>query len=336
MSDLVLQFYQRLTFQWVWLWMLLPLPILLWPFLKRPARQQLSVRVPNLPALTGEQPDTGIYAPSGARMRTVIWAFMWCCLVTAVTRPEWQAPRQYQEVSLRDLVLVLDVSGSMATKDMHDSQGNALSRMVAMQQAVSRFIHDRADDNIGLVVFGSKAYPFAPLSRDHLVLQQRIGELQPAMAGPQTSIGDAIGSTLKIYDSLQKSEAGYENRERMVVLLTDGKDTSSTLPPDVALRLARKQHLIIHTIALTGGNQESINLGLLQKIARETGGTFHQVSGSAASLQDVYKAIDQLLPAKVKQLSWSWRRPLYVWPLGAAVLLMMLLALQLHRGRSHG
>ncbi|XXD10158.1 VWA domain-containing protein [Klebsiella sp. R445] len=326
MFDTALSLIQRLEFQWVWLWLALPLPSLL-QFLPTPkASHHYSVRVPNLPNLLVGAPVVGRSTARGRCALLLLWSFIWLCLVFAATRPQWVTPLQFEERSTRDIVLVLDVSGSMATEDMKDSQGKTLSRAVAMQNAVREFISDRKEDNIGLVVFGSKAYPFAPLSADHQVLLQRINDLRPAMAGPQTSIGDAIGSTIKMYSSLSSTNDENAGNERMVVLLTDGKDTASTLPPDVALRLAKREHLIIHTIALAGGNEESINLPLLQKIARETGGTFHKVDGRAVDLSEVYQAINSLTPHKLKKLGWSYRQALFVWPLGAALAGLIIMA----------
>lgn len=336
MFDTAISLIQHLEFEWVWLWLALPLPLLL-RYLPAPkTSHHYSVRVPNLPNLLMDTPAAVRSTPRGGRSLLLLWSLIWLCLVGTASRPQWVTPPQFEETSMRDIVLVLDVSGSMATEDMQDAQGKNLSRAVAMQDAVRQFIHARKQDNIGLVVFGSKAYPFAPMSADHQVLLQRINDLHPAMAGPQTSIGDAIGSTIKMYSSLSSANQENTGNERMVILLTDGKDTASTLPPDVALRLAKREHMIIHTIALAGGNEESINLPLLQKIARETGGTFHKVEGRAADLDEVYLAIDKLTPHKLKKLGWSYRQALFIWPLGVALvgLIVMAYCLWTRRGQA--
>ncbi|EAW0724334.1 VWA domain-containing protein [Salmonella enterica] len=329
MFDTLLPALQRLGFEWPWLWLLLPLPLLLFLLPRPPLEHQQSVRVPNLPNLLDKPSQAGRGTASGQRSRTLLAVTIWCCLVCAATRPDWIAPPEIKEIAARDIILVLDVSGSMATEDMQNSQGENITRAEAMQQAVVNFIHQRKSDNIGLIVFGSKAYPFAPVSADHAVLLQRVKDIRPAMAGPQTSIGDAIGSTIKMVKNQQNAPGKLQPNERMVVLLTDGKDTASTLPPEVALRLAKREKMIIHTIALAGGNQESINLPLLRKIARETGGTFHEVAGSADTLESVYNALNTLTPKKVMSQGWSWREPLFIWPLGAALLGLLVMAASL-------
>lgn len=334
MFESAIHLIQRIEFQWIWLWCLLPLPLLLRFLPKSSDVHQYSVRVPNLPRLLDGSQLAGSARTKQHHGHALLYAMVWFCLVFASARPQWITPPQYQDISARDVVLVLDVSGSMATEDMQDLQGRLISRAKAMQNAVRAFIHERAQDNIGMVVFGSKAYPFAPLSADHHVLLQRVNDLRPAMAGPQTSIGDAIGSTIKMYNSLKPDGEPLTENEKMVVLLTDGKDTASTLPPDVALRLAKQERVIIHTIALAGGNQESINLALLQKIARQTDGTFHEVDGRLRSLQDVYHAINQLTPRKMKKRGWAYRQPLFLWPLGVGMAGLAVLGLCLSGGRT--
>ncbi|WP_422731070.1 VWA domain-containing protein [Leclercia pneumoniae] len=332
MFDSLLSILQRFGFDWPWLWLLLPLPLLLAFMPPTALEHQQSVRVPNLPSLLDDAPHAGRSTTGGLRGKTLLAGVIWCCLVCTASRPHWLAPPEFKEVSARDIILVLDVSGSMATEDMQDSEGKSITRAAAMQQAVNHFIHQRKEDNIGLIVFGSKAYPFAPVSADHAVLLQRVQDIRPAMAGPQTSIGDAIGSTIKMIQNREKEQGSDAPQERMVVLLTDGKDTASTLPPEVALRLAKREKMTIHTIALAGGNQESINLPLLRKIAQETGGTFHAVAGSADSLASVYNALNQLTPKKMMTQSWSWRKPLWLWPLATALLALVALAASLLRG----
>ncbi|MCY1409953.1 VWFA-related Acidobacterial domain protein [compost metagenome] len=314
MLDSLLLLMHRIEFHWAWLWLLLPLPLAV-RFLPAPSPvHSHSVRVPNLPNLLSET-RAAVSSPARNRLLLLVFAGVWFCLVLAATRPQLLMPASYQEVSVRDLVLVLDVSASMATEDMQDSEGKTVARIAAMQDAVRSFIQARRDDNIGLIVFGSQAYPFAPLSRDHRVLLERVDELRPAMAGPQTSIGDALGSTIKMFRNMASTRASARDMERMVVLLTDGKDTASTLPPEVALRLARKEQVTIHTIALGEDKEDTINLPLLRKIASETGGTFHFASQSAESLQGVYDTINRITPRKVRQLGWSYRQPLYPFPL---------------------
>lgn len=315
----------RLAFQWPWLWLLLPLPLALRLLPAPAATHGFGVRVPNLPGLLGQAPEAAAQ-PGKDGWLLAAFAVFWFCLVFAATRPQWLVPATYQEVPVRDLVLVLDVSASMATEDMRDDNGSKASRMAVLQSAVRSFIQARNDDNIGLIVFGSQAYPFAPLSRDHHVLLQRVDELRPAMAGPLTSIGDAIGSTVKMFRQLP---AATGEPERMVVLLTDGKDTASTLPPEVALRLARKEHMTIHTIALGEGGDDSSDLPLLRKIASATGGTFHLASQESGSLREVYAMLDRITPRKVKKLGWSYRKPLYRYPLLAALGGLALVALRL-------
>lgn len=335
MLDSVLSLLHRIEFHWIGLCVLLPVPLLMRWLPARRLADGNSVRVPNLPNLLADSPLAAAPAPTSGRRW--LYAIIWCCLVLAASRPQLLMPASEQEVSVRDLVLVLDVSGSMATEDMHDNQGAAISRLAAMQAAVRAFIQMRKEDNIGLVVFGSQAYPFAPLSGDRRVLLERVDELRPAMAGPQTSIGDALGSTLKMLRNQRSTDTAPTGMERMVVLLTDGKDTASTLPPDVALRLAKQQNVIVHTIALGGEREDTVNVPLLRKIASETGGTFHLATQDAQSLQGIYATIDRITPRKVMQAGWSYRQPLYLYPLSVALCGLGVMMVGLRRtGGGHG
>lgn len=335
MPDSVLGFVQRLDWAWPWAWLALPLP-LVWTRLLRhaplpPAGPADSVRVPNLPALLGTDAAGPRPARQGRAMR-LLFAAAWFGLVLATARPELRQPAPGQAVSVRDLVLVLDVSASMAAEDMVGDDGTPVSRLVAMQAAVRGFIAARPDDNIGLVVFGSQAYPFAPLSRDHRVLLARVDDLRPGMAGPQTAVGDALGSTVKMFRSLAAS-GGTDGSppERMVVMLTDGRDTASTLPPQVALRLARQEGVVLHTIAIGESGDGTLDLPLLRRLAADTGGTFHLVANRTAALQSVYAALDRMAPRRVVMRGTSYRAPLYPFALAAALVLLGALGVQLRR-----
>lgn len=330
----LLEQLSRLGLHWPWICVLLPLPLALHWLPSKPSPMEQAVRVPNLPQLLPTAQAGQPAKEEGGRGLRLAGLLGWCLLVLAAARPYLLMPAEDQLVSVRNLVLVLDVSGSMATEDMHDVHGNSITRLQAMQTAVRGFIEARNDDAIGLIVFGSQAYPFAPLSRQHQVLLERLSEVEPAMAGPQTSIGDALGATLKMLDSADSDEAAGQDKERMVVLLTDGKDTSSTLPPEVALRLAREAHVQVHTIAMGEDRQATMDLALLQKMAASTGGTFHRATGDLESLRSIYAEIDRLAPRQVKLLGWSYHHPLYSYPLLAALLLFALILYPL-RAREH-
>lgn len=322
-----------------WVWWLLPLPVLVYLLAPSYRSHSESVQVSTLSELTTDHTG-GVQKDSVAsKWPYALLGCVWLGLLLAAARPEQLVVSEQQEVSVRDILLVLDISGSMAIRDMQDDEGET-SRMQVMQTAVSEFIEKREHDNIGLIVFGSQALPLTPVSQDHNALLDQIDEMVPGMAGPQTSIGDAIGVGIRTYQQMQQTDqAEVEDtpaKERMMILLTDGLDTSSVLPPRVALRLAQTQNIIIHTIAFgdvsEAGNDGSIDTELLKDIAQQTKGSYHQASGSLASLQDVYAAIDKLTPRKMTLVGLTDRIPLFIYPLSMAFLLLLtLLALSVAR-----
>ncbi|MFT4270300.1 MAG: VWA domain-containing protein [Pantoea sp.] len=319
----------RLDFAWPWAWLLLPLPWLVQFLLPGDPPEQDSVRVPFLPELIETLKPTSPHAVSDIRTRLQFWP-IWLLLVCALARPEYIMPPQQMIQPMRNIVLALDVSGSM---EKNDADGR-ITRLQAVQKTVKTFIAKRKDDRIGLVIFASQAWPFAPLSADKNALLTRISQLSPGMIGQQTAIGDALGVAVKQLDSSLATDAG-----KMVILLTDGNDTASQLPPILAAQLAAAHHVLVHTIAFgdsDSSGEDKVDLELLQQIAQQTGGRMWQAAKGGESLDQVWQQIDALTPQQVKTLGWSWHRPLFHWPLTAALLLLLLVTLlqRIKEGRS--
>ncbi|WP_295890623.1 VWA domain-containing protein [uncultured Vibrio sp.] len=325
---------------WV-LWML-PLPVVIYLFAKPYRQYTESVSISNLHALTAGE-DKRQYNRAGRVKKSYgLLAIIWLGLLLTAAHPEKVIQGPEQEVSVRDMLLVLDISGSMAIRDMQIGGGepNSASRMEVMQKAVTEFIRKREYDNIGLVVFGSQALPLTPISQDHQALLEQVNEMVPGMAGPQTSIGDAIGVAIRKFrqmDAVSKSQqidgdATSEeefNQERMMVLLTDGLDTSSELPPRVALRLAEKQQIVIHSIAFGDMDDKesshSIDTELLKEMAQKTNGSFHYASRSLTELQQVYDSIDEMVPRKMKLVRHTEREDIFFFPLLLSFIVAMAL-----------
>jgi len=311
MSELLTRF----DFAWPWVWLLLPLPLLTRFLL--PPRQPVSeeVRVPFLPELVRELRLEN--APPASRWpQTLLFWLVWLLLLAALARPELLLPPQLQHKPMRNVVLVLDVSGSMAKNDA----GAGTTRLQAVQRSVHNFVLQRTRDRIGLVIFASQAWPFAPISADKQALLARINQLAPGMVGQQTAIGDALGVAVKLLDSSLEQDAS-----RMVILLTDGNDTASQLPPALAAQLAAEHQVQVDTIAfgdLNASGEDKVDSALMQDIARITGGSAFQAATSGSALQRVWQTIDAQTPAQVATLGLSFTRPLFAWPLGAALALL--------------
>lgn len=319
----------RLDFAWPWAWLLLPLPWLVHRLLPGDPPEQDSVRVPFLPELIETLKPASPRVTPDVHTQWQFWP-IWLLLVCALARPEYVMPPQQIIQPMRNIVLALDVSGSMEKNDA----ANGMTRLQAVQQTVKTFIAKRKDDRIGLVIFASQAWPFAPISADKNALLTRLSQLTPGMIGQQTAIGDALGVAVKQLDSSLATDAG-----KMVILLTDGNDTASQLPPALAAQLAVAHHVLVHTIAFgdsDSSGEDKVDLELLQQIAQQTGGRMWQAAKGSAALDQVWQQIDALTPQQVKTLGWSWHRPLFHWPLAAALVFLLLVTLIRHmkEGRS--
>lgn len=310
------EYLSRLDFAWPLAWLLILLPLLGRYILPQERLLKETVRVPFLPLLIDElnlesQPER----PS--RVSQLLFWAVWFLLVSALSRPEYLSPPQQVIKPMRNIVLLLDVSGSMAKNDAQDGK----TRLATVQETVRAFIEKRKTDRIGLVIFGAKAWPFAPLSEDKKALLARINQLKPGMAGEQTAIGDALGVAVKVLESATETDAS-----KLAILLTDGNDTASQLPPPQAAQLAADHHVQVHTIAfgdINSSGEDKVDVKLMQDIARITGGKTWRAATSGDALSNIWKEIDALTPVQVKTLGWSWHLPLFMWPLGMALLLLV-------------
>jgi len=314
------EFLSRIDFAWPWAGLLIFLPLIGRYFLPQDREVKEHVRVPFLPELIDEL-KLNSQPVRSSKLSSLLFWLAWILLVAALSRPEYLTPPQHIQKPMRDVVLILDVSGSMAKNDV---QGG-VTRLQAVQDSVRKFVAARKSDRIGLVIFASSAWPFAPVSEDKQALQTRINQLAPGMIGQQTAIGDALGVGVKLLDSTANKDAS-----KLAILLTDGNDTASQLAPPLAAQLAATHHVQVHTIAfgdLNSTGDDKVDLPLMQEIARITGGKSWTAASSGASLDSVWKEIDAITPVQVKSIGWSWHIPLFQWPLMLALVLLILLAI---------
>lgn len=313
------EFLSRIDFAWPWAGLLIFLPLIGRYFLSQDREVSEQVRVPFLPELIDELKLNSQPVRTGKLSSLLFW-LVWILLVTALARPEYLTPPQHIQKPMRDVVLILDVSGSMAKNDVP----GGTTRLQAVQDSVRKFVAARQSDRIGLVIFASQAWPFAPVSEDKQALQTRINQLAPGMIGQQTAIGDALGVGVKLLDSTADKDAS-----KLAILLTDGNDTASQLAPPLAAQLAAAHHVQVHTIAFGDVNStgdDKVDLALMQNIAAITGGKSWTAANTGAALDSVWQEIDAITPVEVKSIGWSWHVPLYSWPLLLALGLLIVLA----------
>ncbi|KLD63299.1 vWA domain-containing protein [Dyella japonica] len=304
-----------------WLLLVLPLPLLVWWLLPPYGERTRAVRVPffdELTKATGQTPARGAVVLRGNWLRRVLAPLCWVLVVLALAGPQHLEPPIERTESARDLLLAIDLSGSMATPDFVDPQGQRIDRLSAVKGVVDDFIAHRTTDRIGLIVFGTNAFPQAPLSLDHVAVRELLDELRVGMAGEQTAIGDAIGVAVKMTEHSQQ-------RERVLILLTDGNDTAGRIPADKAAEIAKAGHIVIHTIGIgdpAAKGENRVDLEALQRIASATGGRSFR-GENREQLADIYALLDRVTPSKVKHSVYRPKLKLYYVPLGAALLLMI-------------
>ena len=307
-----------LTISYPWVFLLLPLPLLILYLAPAYREPRLAVRVPfmdRLYVVTGRTGATGGALVRRTRMQKAQIAFAWLALLTALARPTWMEDPIVRELPMRDLLVALDLSGSMETRDFTDASGQLTDRLDAAKQVLDQFLSRRDGDRVGLVFFGSAAFVQAPFSEDLEVVRELLDEAQVRMLGPRTVLGDSIGVAIRLFEN-------SEVDERVMIVLTDGNDTGSLVPPVRAAAIARDNGVTVHTVAMgdpEAAGEQALDEETLRAVAETTGGGYFH-AGDRVELERIYRALDQLNPRQVESLSYRPERELYFWPLGAAVL----------------
>jgi Ca-activated chloride channel family protein len=239
---------------------------------------------------------------------------VWALLVFAMARPERVGAPIERIRAARDVVLAIDISGSMDARDFQDAGGERLQRLDAVKQVVAEFVAGREGDRMGLIVFGSKAYVQAPLTEDLETIIALLARTDVGMAGPHTALGDAIGLAIRTFEASSIDQ-------RLLILLSDGSDTASVMSPVNAAEIAASEGVEIFTIGVgdpEASGEDRVDLAALRDIARRTGGAYFYAS-DAEGLTAVYDRIDTLAPREIETLSYRPRRSLAHWPLGIAL-----------------
>ncbi len=257
--------------EYLWLLATAPLAWLAYRYLPPYVQARSALRTPFFDAmarLTGKSPSRpGVQAGRGQLWLNVA---VWLLVLLALARPQWVEPPLTHTEPVRDILLAVDISQSMDSADFRDAQGRPATRWQAVKAVVADFIAKRKNDRLGLIVFGTGAYPQASLTRDHATLQLLLDQTAVGMAGPNTAIGDAIGLGIRMLDAA-------DERDKVMILLTDGNDTGSAVPPPRAAELAAAHHITVHTIGIgdpRASGEDRVDFGALQAIARATGGSF--------------------------------------------------------------
>ncbi len=313
--------------EWLWPWafILLPLPLLIRRLLPTANSDRDAALL--VPFMEDFQTATATSSQqSGKPWLLILAAIAWLFLIIAAARPQYLGDPVELPVSGRDLMLAVDLSGSMEVEDF-EINGEAVDRLTATKYVASQFIKRRKGDRIGLILFGRRAYLQTPLTFDRKTVVTLLNEAAIGLAGKETAIGDAIGLAIKrLKDEKQQS--------RVLILLTDGANTAGEVSPLKAAELAAKQGLKIYTIGI--GADEMIRYSIfgarrinpsadldektLKAIARKTGGRYFRARDTQ-ELEKIYHLLDQLEPVEKDAQSFRPVQTLYYWPLAIAFIL---------------
>ena len=250
-------------------------------------------------------------------VQKLLLGVLYLLVVIALSKPYYIGEPLTQEISQREVLVSIDLSGSMATKDFQDKNGTSIDRLDAVKMVLEEFFEVRKGEKIGLILFGNAAFVQAPFTQDLAALDHLLSELRIGMAGPQTAMGDSIGLAVKMF---QESNV----TDRMLIVMSDGDDTGSKVPPLTAAKLAKANGVSIFPIAIgdpQNAGEHPIDTKTLKKIAEITGGKFYYAWNSE-ELADIYTQIDKLKPKEVEEITHRPKFDLFSYPL-----LVMLLAL---------
>lgn len=307
-----------LTFLYPWMFALVVLPLLV-RWLVPPRIESISaVRVPFFSRLEAAGVKGG--SDRSKQRSLTVATIVWVLVLIALARPQWLEKPIERTLPTRDLLLLVDLSGSMDQKDFKDPAGQPIDRLEAVKSVLDEFLLKRQGDRVGLVVFGSAPFLQVPFTTDLELCRQLLDETAVGMAGPRTALGDAIGLGIQLFD---KSDAPAKT----MIALTDGNDTASSVPPGEAARVARDREITIHTIAIgdpeTVG-EEKIDQEALREVAATTESGQFFLALDRKELAGIYDRLDEIETRDVKTVSHRPRRDLYFWPLGLALLLSLL------------
>lgn len=320
-------------FAWPWLFWLLPLPWLS-RWLLPAARNAERLWLPQASQLTPGGATSPGRTSRTWRQQLLLW-LIWLLLLSAAAQPRWLGEPIQLQPEGREIMIALDLSGSMQMEDM-ELDGRRVSRLEAAHHILADFIRTRKGDRVGLIVYADEAFVYVPVTRDLETVAQLAEEAEVGLAGQRTALGDAIALSIRYFTE-------RDPEDRVVLMLTDGIINTGVVDAEEAVRLAQANDVRIHTIGI--GSEEFRLQGLfgerevnptleldevfLAAVAEASGGQYFRTTNTE-HMQDVYAAINELEPVAGPEVSFQPWQSLVHWPLGAAILLLVLRLWQQH------
>ena len=254
------------------------------------------------------------------------------CLIIALARPQTRYDEQLVSGEGIDIVLCLDISGSMLAQDFTPN------RMEAAKNVASEFIDNRPADRIGLVIFSGESFTMCPLTTDRAVLKAQLSAVQSGLLDDGTAIGSGLATGI---DRLRSSPS----KSKVIILLTDGENNGGLIDPNTAKEIAKSVGVKVYTVGMgtegfapvpvrtAGGvimEREKVNIDekLLTQIATETGGRYYRARDNEG-LKNIYSEIDKLEKSKVEVTALKrYTEHFFPFALAAAALLLLEMVLR--------
>jgi len=314
-------------FTYLWMFLLLPLPLLVRYFLAAQQRRYTQVWIPLAQGITQQQAQQ-----QQGRLQVFIPWVVWLLLLCALAKPIWFGdPIRLQQES-RDMIVSLDLSGSMREVDM-PLNGKTVDRLTLVKDLLNQFIEQRHGDRLGLILFADHAYLQTPLTFDLSTIKQMVAETELGLVGKQTAIGESIGLAIKRF-------VENKNQQRVLILLTDGANTAGVIDPIPAAEQAAKNNITIYTIGI--GADEMLRKSIfgtrrvnpsaeldektLTEVANITGGQYFRAR-SQEELQKIYQQLNALEPIESDFLEFRPEKNLFYWPLSLAIFMLSIFTL---------
>ncbi|USD64271.1 VWA domain-containing protein [Vibrio sp. SCSIO 43136] len=315
----------NLVFEQPWMFMVLPLPVVIYFLVPAYRSKQFAIKVPFFNRIVEalDEPLTeGADQLSPKWWQRLALIFTWVLIVCAMAKPVVLGETQTREKFGRDIMVALDLSGSMAEQDFISDTGHRLSRLEAAKAVLADFANRRQGDRLGLILFGDAAFVQTPFTDDLDVWQALLNQTDVAMAGQSTHLGDAIGLAIKVF---QQSEVN-DDREQVVIVLTDGNDTGSFVEPIEAAKVASALNVRIHVVAMGDPNtvgESAMDMHTIERIAKDTGGRAFQALDRLA-LEHAYQQIDALEPQRFESTTYRPKQSAHHYFISLVVVIYLL------------
>lgn len=293
---MILYWLQHITFQWPWVLALLVLvPVTIFWFPGRGFKRQATLQVSSIQ-----------HFRSVATVRTTLAAILYilrplalACLILALARPQIRNRQEQVSGEGLDIILCIDISGSMMSEDFSPN------RMEAAKQEAIAFVNHRPTDRIGVVIFSGESFTLCPITTDHAAVIAQINGIRSGILEGGTAIGSGLTTSVQRLKTSQ-------SKSKIVILMTDGVNNAGLIDPLTAKEIAKAMNVKVYTIGIgtegyapisEGGTSSVEKAGidekLLKDIASSTGGNYYRATDNS-SLDSIYKNIDQLEKSKVE------------------------------------